>query len=53
MLKKTIKNTFVGIIAVATTAFIMTPVYAGGHLPGEGKTVRPVEGTNLEEKFQH
>ena len=27
--------------------------YADGHLPGEGVTVRPVEGTNLEEKFQH
>jgi len=26
---------------------------ADGHLPGEGVTVRPVEGTNLEEKFQH
>ena len=26
---------------------------ADGHMPGEGVTVRPVEGTNLEEKFQH
>ena len=37
-------------LAVAASAGLAT---ADGHLPGEGVTVRPVEGTNLEEHFQH
>jgi glycine betaine/proline transport system substrate-binding protein len=31
----------------------MGSAWAAGDKPGEGVTVRPVEGTNLEEKFQH
>ena len=34
-------------------ALSASPALADGHLPGEGVTVRPVEGTNPEEKFQH
>ena len=52
MFKKIIQCTFMGIVAISAF-FMNTPAYGGGHLPGEGKTLRPVEGTNLEEKFQH
>lgn len=51
MFKKTIKNAFMATAAVSL--FLAAPAHGGGHLPGEGKTIRPVEGTNLEEKFQH
>ena len=39
-------------LCAAALAFSPTAL-ADGHLPGEGVTVRPVEGTNTEEKFQH
>lgn len=39
--------------ALAALALAVSPALADGHLPGEGVTVRPVEGTNTEEKFQH
>ncbi len=38
--------------AVCSVALVGAAL-ADGHQPGEGVTVRPVEGTNLEEKFQH
>ena len=37
----------IGIFAVATASM------ADSMMPGKGVTVRPIEGTNLEEKFQH
>ena len=37
----------VGTFAVLSTSF------ADSAMPGKGVTVRPIEGTNLEEKFQH
>ena len=40
--------------ALCAAALVFSPTaLADGHLPGEGVTVRPVEGTNTEEKFQH
>lgn len=40
---------------VAVAAFVVTfsTGVLAADMPGEGVTVRPVEGTNLEEKFQH
>lgn len=46
----TLKTLAAGLSAVALS---VSPALADGHLPGEGVTVRPVEGTNPEEKFQH
>ena len=45
-----LKTLAAGAAAVALAA---SPAWAAHHLPGEGVTVRPVEGTNTEEKFQH
>ena len=36
-----------GLMAVTGVGF------ADSMMPGKGVTVRPIEGTNLEEKFQH
>lgn len=38
-----------GLVAALATL----PAIAAEMMPGKGVTVRPVEGTNLEEKFQH
>ena len=38
--------------AALTTVLVASPVFAADK-PGSGVTVRPVEGTNVEEKFQH
>ena len=39
-------------LAFALSAVVGNAV-AGSMTPGEGVTVHPIEGTNLEEKFQH
>ena len=39
--------------AAALALAVSPSAWAAHHLPGEGVTVRPVEGTNTEEKFQH
>lgn len=47
MFVKAIKS----ILGLGVLAFSWTSMAA--EMPGEGVTIRPVEGTNLEEKFQH
>lgn len=47
---KTRNSILTAVLALCLSA---SPALADGHLPGEGVTVRPVEGTNTEEKFQH
>ena len=47
MLINQLKSAVIAAILVCATG----AAYAAG--PGDGKTVRPAEGTNLEEKFQH
>ncbi len=40
--------------ALAAAFLLVAPgAVAADAMPGEGVTIRPVEGTNLEEKFQH
>ena len=41
------------LLGAALSLTLTSLAHADGHLPGEGVTIRPVEGTNLEEKFQH
>ena len=48
-MKATFKIFFASLFA--SIVFISNSALAAG--PGDGVTVRPVEGTNLEEKFQH
>ncbi len=49
-----IRNTFKAAALGAAISMSLAGLgYAAGDKPGEGVTVRPVEGTNLEEKFQH
>ncbi|WP_282608519.1 glycine betaine/L-proline ABC transporter substrate-binding protein ProX [Pelagibius sp. Alg239-R121] len=47
------RKLLLGSTIAAAMSFGSVSAFADGHLPGEGVTVRPVEGTNLEEKFQH
>lgn len=44
------KTTIFGIL---TTFLLFSPITFAAEMPGEGVTVRPVEGALLEEKFQH
>lgn len=50
MIHTTLKAAALG---AAVSMTLTGPALAGGDTPGAGVTVRPVEGTNLEEKFQH
>lgn len=47
MIVKAMKS-FLGLAVLALSSTSMA-----AEMPGEGVTIRPVEGTNLEEKFQH
>lgn len=47
------RNGNLALAAVAALALSVGPTVADEMKPGKGTTVRPVEGTNLEEKFQH
>ncbi len=49
MITKAVKD----LVAISVTAFAISSTSMAADMPGEGVTVRPVEGTNLEEKFQH
>lgn len=40
-------------LAVAVAAALTMPAALANDMPGKGVRVQPVEGTNLEEKFQH
>ncbi len=46
MIAKYLKSALAALLLLSTNALAVD-------LPGKGITVRPVEGTNLEEKFQH
>ena len=50
MIHTTFKTAALGAVFSAALA---GAAWAAGDTPGAGVTVRPVEGTNLEEKFQH
>ena len=49
MLRKSLKT----LLGAAVVSLAMIPHTFAADMPGEGVTVRPAEGTNLEEKFQH
>lgn len=51
--KKALAARILAAAAVATAPAASAFAHASVEHPGEGITVRPVEGTNLEEKFQH
>ncbi len=40
-------------LALAAAALAFAPAATAQEMPGKGVTVRPAEGTNIEEKFQH
>lgn len=50
MIHTTFKTAALG---AALSVALASAAWAAGDKPGAGVTVRPVEGTNLEEKFQH
>ncbi len=44
----------IGLVALGSALMVAAAAsLADSMMPGEGVTVRPIEGTNLEEKFQH
>ncbi|MGI9303700.1 MAG: glycine betaine/L-proline ABC transporter substrate-binding protein ProX [Gammaproteobacteria bacterium] len=42
-----------GLLALSVATLTLSSTSMAAEMPGKGVTVRPVEGTNLEEKFQH
>lgn len=49
MIGKSLKK----LLMLGALALTFSPMSMAADMPGKGVTVRPVEGTNLEEKFQH
>ena len=41
------------VVLTAALAAVLTAVAGANEMPGKGVTIQPVEGTNIEEKFQH